>query len=272
MYRSPKNIKTKAGFTLIELVVVISLIAILTVISSLSFSFNPASAAKTYASRLITDMYTLKKESLLISSFPPGVFTIYNNDLGYSMSGSDTAHIRMVQQTPVSGSSQQERVFTYKLQQPGTNGFVDYPYNPDTDPLRIQYRNPAGTIITPALQNSGSTLTIDIPQPTLTRTMTFYLQDPQKIQEKTLETTYTFLDSSNYNTDEDDNIALGLRDVNQQPIEGIHISFDSLGHIVMTDVINTAKSYDKVEIQFILKETGTVLTTLQLPNDLAKNP
>lgn len=261
------------GFTLVELIVVITLIALFSMATIISLRGNDQIEGKTEKEIILTDLLAIRQDSLLLKK-SAGKLVFKTGERGYQVSypvqtgyglaleAVETAFV------PLSGSTGPE----YRFRSKTTNNNAAFDLAPAA--MVLYARNSKSSI---AALNTNYNAASQVSLFSLTGTdnldtlLTFYFQDPNNPQNKSNLLNYVLFSPRNRNAGSEDDIQVKQVYKNTTvPIpEGI-VSFDGFGKILLTDPAGSALTNVVIELERVNNNPRPNLDPVKitLPDDI----
>ncbi len=202
------------GWTLAELLVVITIIALFSIAAISSLSSNEGLESKNEKEQLLIDLIALKKESLLTRS-ASGVAIFTRGENGYMLSYPTLTPYQLNVISSNTNASSDTIAHTFTTQTLNNNSFMDisaggstfkmfsrdsraniFAWNSNSSSPHTQF-----IVDTKTYKDAGHKFAFD-------RGLSFYFQNPTSPRQKSNEVRYMYFSPRNYNPNESDNVRI----------------------------------------------------------------
>lgn len=268
---SKKN-KNRKAFSMIEILVVIAIVAVFSSIVIANQSNNKEMEISMEKEKILMDLSHLKKESLLFNneSSSVGSIMLTNNSKGYqtTYAGNEKGFLNITSIEKVANLPE----YRFILKTDKTNSLL-HPYVLNSKQVvKDLYNDISNTLPTFPSSGTETTITLSSTQASMKLDIitTFYLQNPNNIEERSNHVIYRFFSDKNLNVSELDDVILKITKINGSPLDentvyALTITFDRFGSLVMKDKDGNSVTSAEINMQEINSNSSYTIT---IPNDI----
>lgn len=232
--KSQTAIRKRRAFTLAELIIVITLVAMFSIVALTTLGTNDQTKSKTTKERIRTDLSQLRKQSLLRKQ-STGFIEFAEGENGYliSLSSDIRDRLNLLAAEPLSSAPSYSFSFHTEQFNVNTNHYEDTTFNPA---IKFMYRNTRQEVQSFDIPYDGTRVNfnVEISGPSLDSSLVFYCQNPDNPKIRTNELEYMFYRSDNIDqNDKNDYKIIDIDDNLNDNINGVYTalraSFDGFG-------------------------------------------